>query len=33
VQHNTIVQTLKKCGIINALGGAEYDVFLEESGS
>jgi hypothetical protein len=28
-----MVKSLKKCGIINALGGAEYDVLLEESGS
>ena len=33
VQHNTSVKCLKKCGIINALGGAEYDELLEESGS
>jgi len=33
VQCNTIVKSLKKCGIINALGGAKYDVLLEESAS
>ena len=26
-------ESLKKCGIINALGGADDDVLLEESGS
>lgn len=33
MQHNTVVKSLKKCGITNALGDAEYDVLLEESGS
>jgi len=31
VQHNTIVKSLKKCGIINALGGADDDVLFQES--
>ena len=33
MQHNTIVKSLKKCGIINAHGVAEDDGLLEESGS